>query len=186
MNKSPLLVCAFLICTATAAWAYRPLQGLVLPSAADTPVLVQGVTSSLQDDANGPNTIWDTTVVMRNASAKQVTGLELELTMADLQGYVITRITCPLAVPLASQAEHRQRVREVYLAWPGTVTAAIVKTVVFTDGSRWPVPDKPPVVAPAPLPPSAVTFQAIAPPPPAPQPPAPQPQPVAFQAGPCR
>ncbi|MBC7880105.1 MAG: hypothetical protein H7Y37_02120 [Anaerolineae bacterium] len=143
VKKSLFLVCTLVTLSATAAWAYRPLKGIALPSIKDQPVIVEGVTSSVQDEVKSPDLTWDTTVSVRNVSSKPVQSIDIELTMADIQGFIITRIVRAMPLSLAPQAASAQRLREVYLAWPGVFTSAQVKSVTFTDGTRWP-----PVVEP--------------------------------------
>jgi hypothetical protein len=136
--------------SAPTALAYRALVGLALsPDAPDPPVSVVGVTSSFQDDKIANNLIWDTTVSLRNLSPRPVRTVVLELTMADLQGTVITRVTRPLTLTLGPNGTIDGRVQEVYLAWPGVATAVKLLSVTFADGSRWPAPE-PAAAAPAP------------------------------------
>ncbi|AGY59793.1 hypothetical protein [Gloeobacter kilaueensis] len=149
MKKTILLTIASSLLIAGAAWASKALQGVALPPvAADPPVRIDEVNSSLQDEEfRGPNMIWDTTIALRNTSAQPIDNLELELTMADVQGTIMTRLSCPMSgLKLLPNTSTRKRLRELYLAWPGVIAAAQVKSVVFADGSRWPAePAKPSV-----------------------------------------
>lgn len=138
VKRSLFLVCTLVALSATAAWAYRPLRGVALAALKDQPVIVQGVTSSIKDEDAAPNLTWDTTVSVKNISSKAVRAIDIELTMADIQGFVITRLVRSVPLTLDPQATSSQRLREVYLAWPGVFTAAQVKSVTFDDGTRWP------------------------------------------------
>jgi hypothetical protein len=138
VKKSLFLVCTLMALSATAAWAYRPLKGIALPGIKDQPVIVEAVTSSIQDAKESPDLTWDTTVSVKNVSTKPIQAIDIELTMADIQGFIITRIVRAAPLSLAPQAASTQRLREVYLAWPGVFTSAQVKSVTFSDGTRWP------------------------------------------------
>lgn len=138
LKRSLLLTCSLIALSATAAWAYRPLKGIVLASIKDQPVIVEEVTSSIKDEVAAPNLTWDTTVSVKNISSKAVRAVDIELTMADIQGFVITRIVRSVPLDLPPQTVSTQRLREAYLAWPGVFTAAQVKSATFADGTRWP------------------------------------------------
>ncbi|WP_164928637.1 hypothetical protein [Gloeobacter violaceus] len=145
MKKVVLWTAVALLLTTGTADAYRILQGIVLPPVADNPpVRIDGISSSLQDkEYQGINLIWDTTVTYRNISPKPIDRLEVEISMADVQGTIMARLTCPFAANLQPEAGDRLRLRELYLAWPGAIVAAQLKSVVFADGERWPAGDKP-------------------------------------------
>jgi hypothetical protein len=138
VKKSLFLVCTLMALSATAAWAYRPLKGVALPGIKDQPVVVEAVTSSIKDEDAAPNLTWDTTVSVKNVSAKPIRAINIELTMADIQGFIITRVARTVPLSLAPQAVSAQRLRETYLAWPGVFTSAQVKSVIFDDGTLWP------------------------------------------------
>lgn len=161
MKKSLILAALLILLAAAGAWAYRPLQGIALPPDGNAPIAIQGVSSSLQDEQEATkNLIWDTTIALKNISTRPVRTVDLEVTMADIQGYVITKLNRTFPVNLAPAAGTSQRLRELYLAWPGAMTAVKVIAVIYEDGSRWPENAQVPS-ATAPPPPSLQTPPAV-------------------------
>lgn len=138
MKFIPLTIALLLL--SPVAWAYRPLEGIILPLGDNPPVIVEQISSSLQDTDLGRSLVWDTTLTLKNTSAKPIRAFEVEVIMTDIQGKVITRLIRPFVVPIEPQAQTTQQLSQLHLAWPGSATAVRVKTVTFADETRWELP----------------------------------------------
>jgi len=138
-------LCLLLLGLAGPAWAYRPLRGLPA-SNQDSPVVITDLSSSLQDNAQIINAVWDTTLSFRLApkiDARAIQSVDVELTMLDSQGELLERRVTRIA---GNWGGGRQvRLQTSYLGWPASTVRGKVIQVNYSEGEPWVPEPRPPV-----------------------------------------